>query len=508
MKPRNRKINVPSTKKKKKNQGQDDFFESAAKRRRKAALDEAIESDDSDEDVFGGGERENAEDGDEEVEETADEKRVRLATEHLERIRAIAKKIEEEEEEEGEGDDGRERKRDSLVAEILQKDQLEESGRVRRLLSSRVVEPQPEDQFQVLIKHLQPVTAVCLSEDESRGFSASKDGLIMHWDVETGKKEKYLWPSEEVLISHYAKAREKPSEKRSKHVLALAVSNDGRYLASGGLDRHVHLWDVRSREHIQAFHGHRGPVSCLTFRQGTSQLFSGSFDRTIKLWNADDRTHIDNLFGHQSEILTIDCLRKERLLTAARDRTMRLWKVPEESQLIFRAPAASLECSCFINDSEFMSGSDDGSIELWSMMRKKPTHIVKNAHPSTINQDIPLENGIKEAPQENGKGKNGLTCSAAQSWVSSVTVCRGSDLAASGAGNGTVRLWALEPESRGIHPLYNFPLDGFVNALAFAKSGRFLLAGVGQEPRLGRWGRNRTARNGVAIHPIRLKEEK
>lgn len=78
---------------------------------------------------------------------------------------------------------------------------------------------------------------------------------------------------------------------------------------------------------FQAFHGHRGPISCLTFRQGTSQLFSGSFDRTIKLWNAEDRTHMDNLFGHQSEILTIDCLRRERLLTVGRDRTMRLWKV-------------------------------------------------------------------------------------------------------------------------------------------------------------------------------------
>jgi ribosomal RNA-processing protein 9 len=73
----------------------------------------------------------------------------------------------------------------------------------------------------------------------------------MHWDVETGQVQKYLWPSEDVLISHYAKAIGKPSEKRSKHVLALAVSSDGRYLASGGLDRHVHLWDVRSREHIQ-----------------------------------------------------------------------------------------------------------------------------------------------------------------------------------------------------------------------------------------------------------------
>ncbi|ONM07049.1 U3 snoRNP-associated protein-like EMB2271 [Zea mays] len=50
--------------------------------------------------------------------------------------------------------------------------------------------------------------------------------------------------------------------------------------------------------------------------------------------------------------------------------------------------------------------------------------------------------------------------------------------------------------------------DGFVNSLAIAKSGRFIVAGVGQEPRLGRWGRVRSAQNGVAIHPIRLKDVK
>lgn len=49
---------------------------------------------------------------------------------------------------------------------------------------------------------------------------------------------------------------------------------------------------------------------------------------------------------------------------------------------MFRAPAAaSLECCCFIDDKEFLSGSDDGSIELWSIMRKKPILIIKNAHP-------------------------------------------------------------------------------------------------------------------------------
>lgn len=77
----------------------------------------------------------------------------------------------------------------------------------------------------------------------------------------------------------------------------------------------------------QAFQGHGGPVSCLTFRQGTSELFSGSFDRTIKIWNAEDKTYINTLFGHQSEILSIDCLRKERVLTVGRDRSMQLFKV-------------------------------------------------------------------------------------------------------------------------------------------------------------------------------------
>jgi len=86
---------------------------------------------------------------------------------------------------------------------------------------------------------------------------------------------------------------------------------------------------------------------------------------------------MDTLYGHQSEILAVDCLRKERVLSVGRDHTLRLWKVPEETQLVFRGHAASLECCCFINNEDFLSGSDDGSIELWSMLRKKPVFMAK-----------------------------------------------------------------------------------------------------------------------------------
>ena len=41
-----------------------------------------------------------------------------------------------------------------------------------------------------------------------------------------------------------------------------------------------------------------------------------------------------------------------------------------------------------------------------------------------------------------------------------------------------------------LEPKHSLPQRGFVNGLAIASSGKFLLAGVGQEPRLGRWGRD------------------
>lgn len=482
-----------------------------------AEIESDVSSDEGDDFFIDGKEKPEEEEEEEEDElerETVEERRRRLAWELVKKVR---KGQEEQREDEDDDDDDDERfekdgNRDSLVAKILQQEQLEDSGRARRLIASQLQKPEDDEEPQLLLKHRQSVTAVALSDDDRRGFSASKDGCIFHWDVESRKAEKYLWPTEEVLKSHNVRdpqgggTKKGRAPKHSKQVLALAVSSDGRYLATGGLDRHIHLWDTRTREHIQAFTGHRGPVSCLTFRQGTSEIFSGSFDRTVRIWNAEDRKYITTLFGHQSEVLSIDCLRKERALTVGRDRTMQLYKVPEESRMIYRS-SASLECCCFASNDEFLSGSDDGSIELWSVMRKKPVSIVKNAHTlCALSKQVDLTNNgrMSNGHTESSELKVNKPCSSAQTWVSSVTVCRNSDLAASGAGDGCVRLWAINSETRAIAPLFDVPLVGYVNSLAIAKSGRFLIAGVGQEPRLGRWDRISTAKNGVALQSFKL----
>ena len=82
----------------------------------------------------------------------------------------------------------------------------------------------------------------------------------------------------------------------------------------------------------------------LAFRYGTHELYSASFDRSIKLWSIDDKAYVDTLFGHQAEVLSVDALRQERVVSSGHDHTCRVWKIPEESQLIYRSHATAVDC--------------------------------------------------------------------------------------------------------------------------------------------------------------------
>lgn len=60
-------------------------------------------------------------------------------------------------------------------------------------------------------------------------------------------------------------------------------------------------------------------------------------------------------------------------------------------------------------------------------------------------------------------------------------------------------------EGAGISPLESIPVHGHINDVAVGPEGRFCVAAVGQEPRLGRWDRVARAKNRFAI--IRLRKE-
>jgi WD40 repeat protein len=69
-------------------------------------------------------------------------------------------------------------------------------------------------------------------------------------------------------------------------ISALAFSRDGAYLASGGIDGSLKLWDVAAGTELHTLSGHHGIVSSVVFSPDNSVLVSSaSADDNLKLWN-------------------------------------------------------------------------------------------------------------------------------------------------------------------------------------------------------------------------------
>ncbi|XP_029006001.1 U3 small nucleolar RNA-interacting protein 2 isoform X2 [Betta splendens] len=400
-----------------------------------------------------------------EYDETPQEKKLRLAKLYLEQLK-------EEEENKAEEDSFA----TDLIAGRLQDDVLEQKGKLQRFIAKDVIVPDASE-IRMFRGHKLPITCLVITPDEKCIISAAKDCSIIKWDVKSGKK------------LHTIPGGRKGTEDRhvghTAHILCMAISSDGKYLATGDMNKLIMIWEAETCKHLYKFPGHKGPVSGLSFRKGTHDLYSASQDRSVKVWNVAENAYVETLFGHQDSITGLDSLSRERCVTAGgRDGTVRVWKIIEESQLVFHGHAGSIDCIQLINEEHMITGADDGSVCLWSVNKKKPLTTVKKAHGCYSDTEL-------EQPH----------------WISSVAAVHNSDLVASGSHNSNIQLWKCGHNYRSLEPLFSVPVSGFVNSLKFSSSGQFLVAGVGQEHRLGRWWRLKEAKNGIYVIPLKRKRD-
>jgi len=236
----------------------------------------------------------------------------------------------------------------------------------------------------------------------------------------------------------------------------------------------VRIFDLRLAEaEIKAFQGHRDAITSLSFRRDSYSLFSGSLDRCLKHWDLNEMGYLETLFGHQDGVMAVDCWTKERPVSVSSDRTCRLWKIADETHLVFRGHKSTADAVQILTDVSFLTGGQDGSLHLWTETQKKPIASVAAAH-----------------------GHDGAT----PRWISAVGAVNMSDYAASGSNDGNIRLWNTVSEDRKINLVNTIPLEGFVNALAV--SARLVVAGTGREHRLGRWWNCRGNRNKVVVYRL------
>ncbi|HYE73331.1 MAG TPA: hypothetical protein VEF04_08370, partial [Blastocatellia bacterium] len=195
-------------------------------------------------------------------------------------------------------------------------------------------------------------------------------------------------------------------------------------------------------------------------------------DRSIRIYNAAEGAFMEHLFGHTARICAIDNLSRERCVSCSEDSSVRLWKIPEETHLLLSGKhVGPIDCVKMLNETTYVSGSQEGTLALWSATKRRPVSVVLNAH----------------SPGH---------------WIESLTALPNSDLVASGSDDGLIRLWRvdLDRSRLDVDPVAALPCVGHVNALAIAPlSASFIVAGVGQEPRLGRWRVSGEAKNVVQI---------
>ncbi|XP_012535206.2 U3 small nucleolar RNA-interacting protein 2 [Monomorium pharaonis] len=401
----------------------------------------------------------NAQSETEEEEETAQEKRLRLAKKYLQ-------EIEEEEKDRVEFEEG-------AVARRLREEYLEEKGRLRKTVAINYI---GHNELVTLRckEHKYSITCICLSSDGSVLYSGSKDGSLVKWSIKEKIKLKAI------------RGNRGKTKSGMKSIRCLAISTDGKFLVVGdGGCKVIKVLSGDTLDHIKDLQGHRGFVSGLVFRKDTHTLYSTSEDKSVKVWNLDDMAYVESLFGHQSAITSIDALSRERAITSGGyDGTIRIWKIVEESQLIFNAHSVgnSIDAVKLINEENFFSGGDDGQLCLWGCLKKKPLCSIPEAHGKDETNGQPM-------------------------WISSIATLLNTDLVASGSRNGTIKLWQCGENFRSLNPLFEVKLVGFINALAFTSDGNHLIAGVGTEHRSGGWWRIPEARNAVVIIPLVQKQK-
>ncbi|MEZ6091587.1 MAG: protein kinase [Pirellulaceae bacterium] len=164
---------------------------------------------------------------------------------------------------------------------------------------------------QRLVGHAGPVNRVQFSADDRRLVSASDDGTVRVWNLQTGEATVF---------------------KHSGPVLNAVFSPDGERIATATADHMALLWDVGTRSQIVELPGHTAAVTSIAISADGKRLLTGSEDFTSKLWDVSERGLLSGgkelltLAAHTRELTSVGFSRDLRqVLTSSRDGTAIIW---------------------------------------------------------------------------------------------------------------------------------------------------------------------------------------
>jgi WD40 repeat protein len=153
-----------------------------------------------------------------------------------------------------------------------------------------------------------PIQAIAVSRDGKLLATGSPHQVVRLWDIASGK----------LLASH-------PQKVRFLH--CVTFSPDGKLLAFADELGAIFLWELGGQRPLRKLVGHAGPVNALTFSPDGRTLASASMDHTIKLWHPDIDQEVATLAGHSAWVWCVSFAQHgDTLVSGSQDGTLKLWR--------------------------------------------------------------------------------------------------------------------------------------------------------------------------------------
>jgi WD40 repeat protein/serine/threonine protein kinase len=154
-------------------------------------------------------------------------------------------------------------------------------------------------------------------------------------------------------------------------VFAGACSPDGKFIASGGWDVTIRVWDLVSGEQLKPLRGHAEYISSLQFSPDSRYVASGSQDRTVRVWYVNSGEEVMILKGHDAGIKAIAFSPDGKLLASGggANTSIKIWDLKYGKELIsLRGNNDWISSIMFSPDGKhIVSASGNKGIKLWDI---------------------------------------------------------------------------------------------------------------------------------------------
>jgi WD40 repeat protein/Flp pilus assembly protein TadD len=226
--------------------------------------------------------------------------------------------------------------------------------------------------FRVLRAHKEQVTSVAISWNGRFAATGGIDDVVIVWDPLTGA-EKFVMRGHEDWVR------------------AVSLPADGSCVLSGSKDTTVRLWDTKTGKCLQILKGHESEVYTATISYDGNMGISGGEDKTIRLWNLRSGECLQVLRGHRSRVsstsVSYDC---KRVLSGSLDKTLKLWDLTTGACLkTLRGHEGEVLSVAMTPDGRLaVSGAGDGTIRLWDLEKDTCLRVLQGHSKEVFAVDI------------------------------------------------------------------------------------------------------------------------